>query len=345
MSDQENTPETKGQEIVKFGGGALTVKSPSVDLVKVQGDYDTAIKTYEGAMGASNAMWALQTALYACSISALSMPPVAIFFGSLGFAMQLFATSMPTYAFNSTAQDRLEEAQKNLKDGFHNAQVENYELQQQKMVEIADAFMAEGGRLVEKDLAFLIHLTPDALEKASDELAITVLQVRKLLVHMRCTEFNADGTKKVSPPITFDALRFDPAFEPHRKIIRDRLMQDDVDLDEDDIEDNIVRLELDDKTNFKIGFWGAVGRSFITPLASWRDIKKHRAYKLPEIPEVPVMKLNPAEDFAKALATYENNADNLPLDLPAMRGWGTAKLLPANKQRRKQQSPPPRKLP
>jgi hypothetical protein len=215
-----------------------------------------------------------------------------------------------------------------LRDCFAKAQREAYFAQKRLIVQAADQYLASGKLISVEEAAWLATLDPSVLHEATDQLAITVLQIRKMLAHTRCTDFNSDGSKKADAPLTFEKMQFNSANPMHRTILHEKLLQNDAPVLEDGYP-VIQEPEIVEQTVPKTSFSKSL-RYFFGFSRKETVIREYIRDKLPRFKDVEVQRLRPVEDFAAALAQFEER--NPALDLPAMRGWGRArKALPAPK--------------
>jgi hypothetical protein len=188
-----------------------------------------------------------------------------------------------------------------LREEFINAQKASYVDQKRELVRAAEQYLAAGNLIRMEDAAWLAALDPKMLRDASDQLAITVLQIRKMLAHVRCRDYHTDGSKKVMPVKTFASMWFGA-----RSFLRERLLACDIALAEDS---NPVLKEPELRSL----------RAFFS-METQESVRREFAEgALPRFKNVEMPILKPAEDFAAALEEYE--ANNPPLDLPAIRGW------------------------
>jgi hypothetical protein len=217
-------------------------------------------------------------------------------------------------------------AEGKLKRSFENAQREAYGSQKCLVVAAAERNLGAGRVLSLEDAAWIANLSRQDIKQATDQLAITVYQIRKLLAHARCASFNSDGSKSVSRPLAFADLRLDPNFPPHRAYLRERLAAADEHIEEDNYP-YIKVSELEGMSSVKTGFWNAV-KNYAAPWEAAKRRRQQMEIELPRYKDVEAHVIFPVADFAEALETYE--ATNPPLDLPALRGWkgGVRKALP-----------------
>jgi hypothetical protein len=155
---------------------------------------------------------------------------------------------------------------------------------------------------------------PESLENASDALAITVFQARCMLSRMR-------GGNQEAPVPTYANQNFSPAFENHRKILRNILKEAAaVPLAEDDPSPRFETFEPAIQAKPQGGALRFIGRAVIPFYYPWKDRQHWKNLKLPETPEIQPLPLQPIADFAGLLKKYEAEAGyKNRLDLPALR--------------------------
>lgn len=230
-----------------------------------------------------------------------------------------------------------------------------YEGKKHEMVRLADEQLAGGGLIGEEALPFLATLTPDKLGKASDDLAITVLQIRSMIALIRFP-LAVDAEDR---PMTMRRLarEYNLAVQPgnkkHQKLLREKLERQAVSLREDkfpaaaavlpDLDayrdrqidmKALEELEPTEKKKKSFGGWLLWGfRDGYLPFLEHRKQKKlaalAKAVEFPDDIEFEVPALRTVDELADMLARYEAEVE--PLDLPAIRGWGKASkpVLPA----------------
>jgi hypothetical protein len=239
------------------------------------------------------------------------------------------------YALGASEQKKLnnllagetERAGKELREKFIEAQVEAYTAQKQMIIDAAEQHLSKGGLLGLEDAAWLGNLTPAILGEASDQLAITVMQIRQMLAHERCNKFKSDGGKTVATPVTFAEKRLSPDLQEHRFYLRYSLFENDAGIEEDSLP-VIIQPEPAGSPQARAGNI----KSFVDFINPFSGVALKRAYakaNMPQFKPVEIPGLAPVADFAQALESYESR--NPPLDLPAVRGWkgGARKALPA----------------
>jgi hypothetical protein len=264
--------------------------------------------------------------------SAVSVP-VVLLGGPLGLCI-VGGPLLMTAAFgvkeqkklNSLIGDEIADRQGFARRKFRQAQQAAYAAQKRLVVEAAENHLARGGLLGPEDAAWLGTLDPAAIEGATNQLAITVLQIRRMLAHMRCASYRSDGSREIGPPATLAGLKLMGDFEPHRDFLRGKLRAEDTRLAEDDLP-VLQDPELAAPLRAKPGLLAAM-RDFVNPLSGFRLRRDFEKAELPRFRPVEIPALAPVADFAEALAFYESK--NPPLDLPALRGWkgGARKSLP-----------------
>jgi hypothetical protein len=245
--------------------------------------------------------------LILCVATAASPPvlmvalPVGLMFCAAGGLFQREMNNAPARALERTKNligPRLELAQRYA-----------YNAQKRDVMQVAENYLSEGGLLSYEDAAWLGNLDPATLKDAGDQLAITSLQVRKLLAYSR----GGTGDK----PLTFAARRLRPASDLHRLDLRERLVAADVHLTEDDLP-VLHDLEFASEPAPKAGYLKALF-NFVTPFSNFGKKRRFQKIQVPAVKDVEIPPVRPVADFMKALRAYE--AANPPLDLPAVRGW------------------------
>lgn len=215
---------------------------------------------------------------------------------------------------------------------YKKAQKQGFDEKLKQAVVLADRHLAQGGLLDETVLAYLVTIKPEYFREASDQLAITVLQARRMLFHACAGE-----GQQVSPPLTFLSLMrehrmaVNPLSSESRRTLRGFLADSDKGLPEDDYSRDFPRADVLAEVKFvkpgKLDVLsssaGALRSFFILPFLS-QDKKRVDDLRMMTLPaadsiEVRLPALRPVEGFAKAVAQYEER--NGRLDLPAVYGW------------------------
>jgi hypothetical protein len=218
---------------------------------------------------------------------------------------------------NSLVANKIEWT-KGLREEFMSAQKAAYRDQKRRLVHAAEQYLDVGNLIGLEEAAWLATLEPEMLRDTTDEIAITVLQIRKMLAHTRCRTWNPDdGSKRVETPLTFASMRLDSSLPRHRSILREKLLASDVALDEDS-EMFLKEPELVEDAKHKVSVMRSISGFFCmnTNESVSREFVEGQMPRFKDA-EIPILK--PVEDFAAALQDYE--ARNPPLDLPAIRGW------------------------
>jgi hypothetical protein len=233
---------------------------------------------------------------------------------------------------NNLVPEAVERAVGQMREEFRKAQVAVYNDQKRLVAEAAERHLAAGNLLGIEDAAWLGNLDPETLKDATHQLAITVLQIRLMLAHQRCTAFNSDGSRKAAKPFTFASEKLAPDYEKHRHHLRRELAALDRGLAEDKLP-VIQEMELAEEIAPRTGYWKGL-KDFINPFFARRMKREFTQAQLPRFKDIEVPALQPVADFSAALEAYE--AQNPPLDLPAVRGWhgGRRKALPGPKAMR-----------
>lgn len=203
-------------------------------------------------------------------------------------------------------------------------------------VTLADECLAKGGLIDEDILAHLVTIPAEKFRKASDQLAITVLQARSLLAHVRAGEGAA-----VAAPMTFALLKekynaaADPSSADSRRLLRDMLGGSDGRIAEENYEKEfsawnpaaVSGLSMEgirEVQEFRSGVSLVLGLPFLARnkrlTAALKDIRLPDAAAI----EVQVPALRPVENFSEIVALYEKR--NGKLDLPAVYGWDNGSL-------------------
>jgi hypothetical protein len=220
---------------------------------------------------------------------------------------------------NRAAIDRAHELHSRLRAEFIQAQRAAYNEKQDSLVRLADAYLEQGGLLDETALAYLAAVEPRRLRQASDQLAISVLQVRGMLAHVRCRSIDLDGNRYTPKPARFADLKLSGRVPEHRPILRQKL------------EEQGRRLVEDAEPHFKDPEFSVPGegrqnrrqrlaRFFGAPFHLRADRARTIIEKMPELPPVEPPPLKSVANIASIIEAYEKA--NGRLDLPAMRGWG-----------------------
>jgi hypothetical protein len=267
----------------------------------------------------------LNTANMTVPILLGAVPGIGFALGGLGLTLCVLTGSSAQNGkyrkFNEAQAGMREE----IRSALQEAQIEAYQSQKRQLAEAAEQHLLTGRFLSETDASWLGALNCDDIADASDELAITVCQVRQLLAYARSEDTEEARVK----PFTFASLQLNPAMAPNRAYLRERLEKADQFIAEDDYP-VFPEPEFAPAAEIKAGKLQLV-KEFFLPFS---DSRLRRAYKdaqLPAIPEVTLQSVAPAADFAEALKSYEDK--NGPLDLPAVRGWngGRRRMLPGPK--------------
>ena len=264
----------------------------------------------------SNAAWVVQMGCFSALVTAGS--PDAAFLSVIGvvFASMFnngLASDVP-YISNQAYRKHY----KSLEEKFVDQQKRPIDEMQDFMLKTAEDHLAAGKHLSARDVAWLIGMPDEKLKAASDQLAITVLQARKILARARSPEGNKTGK-----PLGFAVLNLNPDFTPDRKKLREHLVEDACKLPEMEphqIQEGAVTL----KKGLSGGFLRQVGYTLAAPLMTVVDYMRVRHTEVSaEFPDVKIAMPRCAEDFEAALEFYESQ--NGAADMPGMRGWGTCK--------------------
>jgi hypothetical protein len=190
---------------------------------------------------------------------------------------------------------------------------------QKELLRLADEHLSRCELLDTKTLSYLAAMPPDLLGGASDQLAISVLQARQMLAHVRQQNSGEAGVEACKRLPTFSQLGFDRRRGDHRTLLRTMLEKNAPSLAED-AGPPLVELEVPAPPKLNIGLAGWLGRAFAGGFIVGRDRRKQQAFALPDIPAMKVPVLRPIEGFADILVAFEKSHGRL--DLPALRGWG-----------------------
>lgn len=233
-----------------------------------------------------------------------------------------------------TADIRAGRVRLDLYRDLRGAQIREYRQKQERLVALADAHLVRGGLLDEKTMSYIAVLPPDVLEGASDQLAITVLQARRLLACER-----AGRQYKALKPETFASAGLSSVSDRHRGALRKILSAAAPPLEEDrgpetwpepDISlpgtRKIPAIENLRISNAEKALRVAVPFLFALMALRYRWKAAPVAADLPPLTasaEIPPLRA--AADFSEALARYEREVERL--DLPALRGWNGGRRL------------------
>jgi hypothetical protein len=280
---------------------------------------------------------ASRSAIGLAAVAIAAMSPLIVATGPIALIPLLPLLGMTAAAANDQKKyanllpGSREEQLKKLRRVFRDAQIAAYAEQRKLLVSAAEQHIAQGNLISLEDAAWLANLHRRDVADATHQLAITVLQIRKLLAHSRCVEFRQDGSRKIGKPDTFAAHKLMPDHESHRQFLRLALKEADREIAEDTPPAFAEpELEEEQEVRKKTGFLGGC-KVLLDPLSGGRLKRELEAAKILRVKPMEIPSLQPAADFAQALENYERN--NAPLDLPAIRGWGGGrrKALPGPK--------------
>jgi hypothetical protein len=301
--------------------GELALADIKFDQTEVQGlrrAYNSKIRVPTedrvlGAIGYTAGTSLLSLGLLGAAAGApLMLVPAGIF-----AAMMYGVSSDQRNSAMRHAERQARTAQHTLRDIFKQAQQDAFNANQKQLAAIADDHLRAGNLLGEEGMAYLAAVSPENLEGASEQLAISVYQARKMLAHSR-------DPQNVEKPLNFASLDFTPKSGKHRFVLLEKLQWADTGIEDDKPE--LQELELQEP-EFQFSSGGKWARAFLAPFYLRKDARTRAAIDLPDLPDVPVPPLRPARDFALTLRRYEEQ--NGALDLPALRGWPqTRKALP-----------------
>jgi hypothetical protein len=271
-------------------------------------DFDKKQVNLMRGLGGGAALLFGAVALAAPPALVIAAPTLALFFFG-GGAMQK--------SLEANGHDGFRRAMEETQVKFKQAQIEFYAAQKKRIVELADTHLGNGGLISAQDAAWLGNIDPDHLSEATDQLAITVLQIRQMLAYQRCNDFNSDGSRAVQAPLTFRGVGFDAGRPLHRSWLREKMAQADHGIEED--ANPVIQVAEFENVNVKKPGYIAALFNFLNPVSNWSRKEKLLEMQLPKVKEIEVQCVQPLADFAEALKDYESR--NAPLDLPAMRGW------------------------
>jgi hypothetical protein len=248
-------------------------------------------------------------------------------FGTLGGLLGTVCVSAEHKLQQRLADGKREWAETTLREAFVAAQRDSYTEQKKLVAAAAEQYLGAGNLIGMAEAGWLAALTPGLLEEATDQLAVTVFQMRRMLAHMRCASFNSDGSRRISAPLTFAAMQFSPAAPLHRAILREKLADADCPIAEDDLP-LVKEPELAEPVRHKAGVLKSMA-SFLLFRTRGSLRREFVESAMPRFKDVETPVLAPVADFAELLEAYE--ARNPQLDLPALRGWkgGARRALPA----------------
>lgn len=266
--------------------------------------------------------------------------PLALIFSGMALVGGVVGSGAYKGLSAANLSHNIDEAKRKLHTDLRIMQKEAFAQKRQYLLAAADEHLESGGLLDMDDLAYLVSYNAEALQSASDQLAITVLQARKALAYDQYTksqtmERRADGRPAIDTPLGFAELHFDSRHISHCYALRRRLEEDDPALDCDSVPsewpvpDFSVLDEIDERINKDMALdkKSLTLRALAMPFYIARDVKDVRkARKMLQncdfMPQVPVPALEPVEELGAAMAFYETAKwNNPPLDLPALRGW------------------------
>lgn len=257
---------------------------------------------------------------------------VAFVFGTISGAGQCDQIS----SVENQVDKALSEARDAIGKEYRAAQVRALGEKMDQAVALADECLAKGGLIDEDILAHLVTIPAEKFRKASDQLAISVLQARSLLAHVRANEGAA-----ATAPMTFALLKekynaaADPSSADSRRLLRDMLGGSDGRIAEENYEKGFPAWDpaavsglntngIREVQEFRNGVSSFLGLPFLARnkrlAAAMKDIRLPDAASI----EVKVPALRPVENFSEIVALYEKR--NGKLDLPAVYGWDNGSM-------------------
>jgi hypothetical protein len=323
MMPRKPADTTKNPPAIAAKAGELSTEIVKYDPAladQVRKDYKTGLKKLRSGNVMSSVFYTAAAGAggLVVSVSAALGDPMLLVICGPQLACMLAITGLMGKETTQKAQAEARNAQGRLRKEFLKAQRKSFSANQVKLVELAEAHLGAGGLLDEESLAYLAAIEPKHLQEASQQLAISVFQARKMLSYLH----NPGGVEK---PLTFAALDLTPKSEKHRFVLLEKLRAQD-DGQRQEYLPALQHLDMKD-ANFKPGIGGKALRYLFTPYAVWRESRRYKKFTLPDLPDTPVPALRPAENFSVKLHKYETEIERL--DLPALRGWPkTLKALP-----------------
>jgi hypothetical protein len=274
-------------------------------------------RVYDSRKAEVNVMRGVGVLIWTMSgVFTIATPPLGALF-SVVLMAHLVGAAADQKRLGRTGKDAYEDAVRAAAMKFEQAQRDFYNSQKLQLLEAADTHLGKSGLLSLQDAAWLANIDPAHLEKATDQLAVTVLQIRKMLAYERCTEFNADGSRKVEKPLGFASMQFNSALPVHRNCLRERMLPLDAALAED--ENPAVQPAEFYEREIKAPGYLKSFFTFITPFSNAGRKRSFEKMEMPQVKDIAAQCVQPVADFAERLANYESR--NAPLDLPAVRGW------------------------
>lgn len=278
---------------------------------------------YEGeTKGASLAQYASATVI---TVAALTMTPwVAVPLGvivALGGLSAAHDAKASLDKANNKSTELQQEFVRKLRWEFIHAQRKAYSEKQDRLVAIADEHLAKGGLLDETALSYLAVIDPVKLRSASDQLAITTMQIRTMLDYIRSRRIDLDGERRVPKPACFADFKLSARVPEHRPILRAKLTENRFSIVEDEppafVEPEIIMPESAKQTKKeRVARW--LGSAFFLK----GDRERATGFEAPQFAPAEVPALRNVANLETIIENYERAHGKL--DLPAMRGWGGA---------------------
>jgi hypothetical protein len=242
--------------------------------------------------------------------------PFGLLVSAGALAAGAFMGSVEQETLDNLGHSVLKNSEGLIQEHFAQAQRDGYALQKRQILQAAEDHLACGGLLGAEDVAWLGHLDPVILQDAGDQLAITALQARKLIAHMR------DGIPE--KPLLFKDFKLDRNLKPHRAYLREKLLAADAALPEDSLPE-IQKAEIIPGNARRSGYLKALF-NYVTPGSRRRLLREFETLQMPAVKDIEMPGIRPVEGFAAMLAEYESK--NCPLDLPGWKG-SQRRMLPA----------------
>ena len=273
--------------------------------------------------------WGFQTTMVGTTI-VLALSPIAIAAiipGMLAFiTMGIRADENP----KGNIAKRVKEFKEKITRNFIDKQEETYKSFQTDLIQSAENTLASGKLLDMRTMSYLACVRPELLEKASEQLAISVLQARQVLNFSRNIDDKSKWKDEQTQPLTFKNQNLSSKNDFQRTILLQRLWSDlyeknyynkphfkeEAKIDED----SYPKHQKPDFSEIDSSLKKYKGLSafFLGPLVTGYECKKlTRSFKA--ISSVSVPPPACAEDLSHRLKFYEDNVE--PIDLPAVRGW------------------------
>jgi hypothetical protein len=302
-----------------------SVGVPEAAAQRLQKAYKASIlksrERHESDMkGASVAQYA--SAAVVASVALVATPWVAV---PVGLFMAISGLSAAHDAKHSLdkANDKSVELQQDLvrklRLEFLTAQRKAYSEKQDRLVLVADEHLAGGGLLDAEAMSYLAAIPLSKLSAASDQLAISVMQIRSMLDYVRSRRIALDGERGVPKPARFADFKLSPRVPEHRPILRERLSENRFSIVEDE-PPPFAEPEIEMPESRRQPRKEKIARYFGAAFFLKSDRERAASFEMPGIAPVEIPALRQVENLGKIIENYERAHGRL--DLPAMRGWG-----------------------